>query len=57
MPDLTYSAPLKANDTAVINVQIALLARAKGSGSYAEINFADGQANGIGPALLLGRTW
>ena len=42
-------ADLKADDCAVVLVQIKLLAAAKGGGSYAEANFADGAANYIMP--------
>ena len=47
-----YTAPLRAGDPVVVTARIEIVAGASGSGSYAEINFADGTANYIDPLFL-----
>jgi hypothetical protein len=47
-----YTAPLRAGDPVVVTARIEIVAGASGSGSYAELNFADGNANYIDPLLL-----
>jgi hypothetical protein len=47
-----YSAPLRQGDPVIVTTRITLNAFANGSGSYAEINFADGTANYIQPLFL-----
>jgi hypothetical protein len=47
-----YSASLRQGDPVVVTARITLNAAASGSGSHAEINFADGTANFIQPLFL-----
>jgi hypothetical protein len=46
------TAPLRAGDPVVVTAKIEIVAGASGSGSYAELNFADGTANYIQPLFL-----
>jgi hypothetical protein len=48
-----YSAPLRAQDRVWVLVDVTINASAKGSGTYAEMNFADGQHNYIEPLSLV----
>jgi hypothetical protein len=52
-PDIRTSVLLRATDTATVHIRIALTALARGSGSYAEINFNEGTGNRIIPVFLL----
>jgi hypothetical protein len=49
---LDFTAPLRAGDPVVVTARFTVEAVAAGSGSYAEINFADGTANFIQPLFL-----
>jgi hypothetical protein len=46
------TAPLRQGDPVVVTARVAVDAIANDSGSYAEINFADGTANYIQPLFL-----
>lgn len=52
---LTFSDTqvLRAGDPTVVTCSISIAASARGGGSYAEINFSDGDANYIQPQYLL----
>jgi hypothetical protein len=51
-PSLETTAPFRAQDRVWVLVNVTINASAKGSGTYAEINFADGQHNYIEPLML-----
>jgi hypothetical protein len=46
------TANLRGGDPVVVTVRLTVIAVASGSGSYAEINFADGTANYVEPLFL-----
>jgi hypothetical protein len=43
---------LEADFEITVRIRVTLAAEAEGGGSYAELNFADGQANYLGPPLV-----
>ena len=49
---IDIQAPLRAGDPVVVTARSEIVAGASGSGSYAELNFADGSANFIQPLSL-----